>query len=99
MDWKEFISKDRDGLFIVYELDEIWIGRLYYCQHQNQIVPHGKVFNWGSYYGDDPECVDDEDMDNFKMSSFFEISKNSELFKEINSYLEIECEPKHPATE
>ena len=91
MNWIEFTSKDRDGLFIVYQPDGVWIGYLYY-HHKSSIAPYGEVFNWGAYCGDDPECVDDEEMDIFEKSIFFEIPEGSELFKEVNDYLEIKVD-------
>ena len=87
MNWIEFTSEDRDGLFIVDQPDEVWIGYLYY-RHKSPFAPYGKVFVWGAYCGDDSECVDDEDMDRFEKSTFFEIPKDSELFREVNGYLE-----------
>ena len=94
MNWEEFISEHRDGLFIVYEPNQIWTGYLYYRETSTLEkvsrpgAPYDNVFCWGGYCGDDSECVDDEDMNDFKKSTFFEIHKDSELFGKLNNYLE-----------
>ena len=79
MDWKEFSSKKRDGLFLVLDSDDQFISNLYYD-------PYKSVFGCGNFLGDDPEFVEDWELELYKQRLFFELPED--FAKEINPFLE-----------
>ena len=96
MDWNEFSSKDRDGLFLIrYKYKDEWEWRIdhLHLRHEAPIpgLPdstyekYGFGYYWGYYDGDDHEAVDGYQIEDDKECLFFEIK--DPLAEELNELM------------